>query len=237
MRKILIGAMVLVVFSAFGCAATEQGRREEPPGNARTADDSAAQAIVDRARATFNEFMADPNFPWLREHLKNVKGVLIFPQVLKAGFFLGGSGGNGVLSVRDEKSGDWSQPCFYTVSSVTFGLQIGAEAVEVIMLVMSPKGIEALYTSSFQLGGGLSAAAGFQGGGVKSDITADFLSFVRAKGIFIGMDLEGSVISVRKGLNASYYGKDVTPAGILVQKEAGNEGAAEFLAALKKAAR
>ncbi len=123
------------------------------------------------------------------------------------------------------------------MSSVTFGLQIGAEVVEIIMLVMSPKGLEALYTSSFQLGGGLTAAAGFQGGGVKSDITADFISFVRAKGIFIGMDVEGSVISIRKGLNTAYYGKDVTPIGIILQKQASNKDSADLLAALKKAAK
>lgn len=236
MRKMLTGAMVLMALFALGCASTEQGRKEGAPAYIPASDSSSAQAIVDRAEAAFYGFMADPNFPWFREHLKNVKGVLIFPQVLKAGFLVGGSGGNGVLSVRDEKSGDWSQPCFYTASSVTFGLQIGAEAVEVIMLVMSPKGIEALYTSSFQIGGDISASAGFQGGGVKANVTADFISFVRAKGIFIGMDVEGSVISVRNSLNASYYGKAVTPAGIILQKQASNKGSANLLAALKKAA-
>jgi len=237
MRKVLMGATALGVLLAFGCASTNQGRREEAQAKALASDASEAQAIVERAKATFNDFMVDPNFPWLREHLKNVKGVLIFPQVLKAGFLLGGSGGNGVLSVRDEKSGDWSQPCFYTVSSVTFGLQIGAEAVEIIMMVMSPKAIEALYTSSFQLGGGLTAAAGFQGGGVKSDITADFISFVRAKGVFIGMDVEGSVISVRGSLNKGYYGKDVAPIDIVVHKKASNKDSADLLAAMKKAAK
>jgi len=75
-------------------------------------DAGDAQGIVDKARVTFNGFMRDKNYTWLHTHLKDAKGLLIFPQVLKAGFFLGGSGGTGVLAVRDEKTGDWSQPAF-----------------------------------------------------------------------------------------------------------------------------
>jgi len=90
------------------------------------ADDKAdAQAVVDKAKVTFNEFMADKNYEWFHKNLKNVKGLVIYPQVLKAGFIFGGSGGTGLLVVRDPQTGDWSQPAFYTVGSVTFGLQIG----------------------------------------------------------------------------------------------------------------
>ncbi len=70
----------------------------------------------------------------------HAEGVLIFPQVIKGGFIFGASGGTGVFLARDEKTGDWSEPAFYTLGSVTFGLQIGGEAAEVIMLAMSPEG-------------------------------------------------------------------------------------------------
>jgi len=72
------------------------------------ADTNEAQGTVDKARVTFNGFMHDKNYTWLHEHLRDAKGLLIFPQVLKAAYFIGGSGGTGVLIVRDEKTGDWS---------------------------------------------------------------------------------------------------------------------------------
>lgn len=195
-----------------------------------------AQEIVNQARATFKDFMADENYSWLHEHLKDAKGLLIFPLVLKAGVFVGASGGNGLLLVKDSKTGEWSQPAFYTIGAVSFGLQVGIEGAEVVVLVMTQKAVASLLTSSFKLGGDISAAGGPQGVGVKSDVTAHFISFARAKGIFIGLDLEGPVISVREGLNQAYYGKEVTPEDIIVKNEVHNHRSIELRTALKNAA-
>ena len=203
---------------------------------ALASDAADAQGIVDRARVTFKDFMADESYSWLHEHLKDAQGVLIFPLVLKAGFFVGASGGNGVLLVKDSKTGEWSQPAFYTIGGASFGLQLGIEGAEVVVLVMTQKAVASLLTSSFKLGGDISAAGGPQGAGVKSDVTAHFISFARAKGIFIGLDLEGSVISVRERLNQAYYGKDVTPEDIIVKNEVSNHRSIELRTALKDAA-
>ena len=199
-------------------------------------DAAGAQEIVNKAGATFRDFMFDDNYSWLREHLKDAKGLLIFPLVLKAGFFLGASGGTGVLLGRDSKTGEWSQPAFYTIGAGSFGLQLGIEAAEIVVLVRTQKAIDSLLTSSFKLGGDISATAGPQGAGVKSDVTAHLISFARAKGIFIGLDLEGSVISVRESLNQAYYGRDVTPEDIIVKNEVSNNGSEVLRAALKNAA-
>src|SRR5512143_3437810 len=126
---------------------------------ASASDEADAQAIVDKARVTFDNFMRDKNYGWFHQHLKEAKGLVIFPQVLKAGFFLGGSGGTGVLVVREEK-GEWSQPAFYTIGSVSFGLQIGGAAAEVVMMAMSQTAIDSLLASSFKLGGDTSIALG-----------------------------------------------------------------------------
>ncbi len=200
---------------------------------ARAAEEEDAQAIVDKARVTFNNFMRNKDFGWFHQHLKNAKGLLIYPQVLKAGFIFGGSGGNGVLVVNDK--GNWSEPAFYTIGSVTFGLQIGGEAAEVIMMAMSQKAIDSLYTSSFKLGGDTSIALGPVGIGAKGNITADFVSFAISKGIYAGMNLEGAVVGVRDSLNKAYYGKEVSPVDIIVKKEVSNKGSEELRAALKKA--
>ena len=204
------------------------------PAIAADSDDKA-QGIVDRARVTFNDFMRDKNYTWLRENLKDAKGLLIFPQVIKGGFFIGGSGGTGVLVVKDEKTGDWSQPAFYTIGSVSFGLQIGGEAAEVIMMAMSQKAIDSLFTSSFKLGGDTSISLGPVGIGAKGNVTADFISFAISKGLYAGLNLEGSVVDVRDSLNKEYYGMSVSPVDIIVKKDVVNKGSAELRETIKKA--
>src|SRR5689334_1947644 len=88
------------------------------PGMAAASEKSEAQSLVDKSKGAISDLMNDENFSLLHAYLKNAKAVLIFPQVLKAGFFLGGSGGSGVLLVRNEASGTWSDPAFYTLGSV-----------------------------------------------------------------------------------------------------------------------
>ena len=204
------------------------------PG-AMAADKEDAQGIVDNARVTLSSFMRDKDYGWLNENIKKAKGVLIYPQVLKAGFILGGSGGTGVLLARDSKTGEWSDPAFYTLGSVSFGLQIGGEAAEVILLVMSQKGVDSLLTSKAKLGGDTSIALGPVGAGAKADVTADFISFAKSKGLYAGLNLEGSYVSVRESLNKSYYGKAATPVDITVKRSVSNKGAVPLREELKKA--
>ncbi|MGD2000832.1 MAG: lipid-binding SYLF domain-containing protein [Desulfobacterales bacterium] len=195
---------------------------------APAAAQSDEQLLVDKARITFDSFMTDSNMSWLKEHLKEAKGVLIVPSLLKAGFIFGGSGGSGVLLINDAKKGQWSQPAFYTIGSVSFGLQIGGEAAEVIMMVRTQKAVDKLLTSSFKLGGDTSIAVGPVGGGAKSNVVADILSFSRSEGAFAGLALDGSVITVRDKWNAAYYGKPASPVDILVTHSVSNPGSAEL---------
>jgi len=202
---------------------------------AMAADMEDAQGIVDKARVTLSAFMRDKDYQWLRENIKNAKGVLIYPQVLKAGFILGGSGGTGVLLAKDSKTGEWSDPAFYTLGSVSYGLQIGGEAAEVVVLVMSQKGVDALLTSKFKLGGDTSIALGPVGAGAKANITADFISFAKSKGLYAGLNLDGSYLDVRENLNKAYYGKEATPVDIIVKKSVRNLEAVPLKEELKKA--
>lgn len=200
------------------------------------ADDTVeAQGIVDKAKVTLDTFMGDKNYSWLHENLKNAKGVLIYPQILKAGFILGGSGGTGVFLAKDEKSGDWSQPAFYTVGTVSFGLQIGGEAAETMILAMTQKAVDSLYTSSVKLGGDTSVAMGPVGTGAKSNVMVDFIAFSKSKGAYAGLNLEGSLVSVRDSLNKAYYGSEVSPVQIIVEKKVSNKGSSELRSALQGA--
>lgn len=205
-----------------------------PVQAAYAAEGREARDIVVKSQITFEDFMADKNFTWFQENIRKAKAVLLFPQVLKGGFFWGGSGGTGVLVVKDEKTGEWSQPAFYTIGSVTFGLQIGAEAAEVVMLAMSQKAVDSLYASSLKLGGDIAVAAGPYGAGIKKIVTADFISFAKAKGLYAGLSFEGSGIAVRDKLNKAYYGREVSPVGIILKHEVSNPGSTELLEALKK---
>ncbi len=200
-------------------------------------DKADAQEIVDKAKVTFNSLMHDENYTWLQENFKDARGILIYPQVLKAGFIIGGSGGSGVLLVKYENAKEWSQPAFYTVGTVSFGLQIGGEAAETVILVMNQKAVDSLYTNSVKLGGDMSVALGPVGKGAKADVTADFIAFSRSKGAYAGLNLEGSVVDVRDSLNKAYYGKKVSPVEIIVEKKVSNDGSAELRKALKEAAK
>ena len=133
-----------------------------------------------------------------------------------------------MLVARNEKTGKWSQPAFYTIGSVTFGLQIGGEAAEVIMMARTQRALDSLYSSSFKLGGDTSIAAGPVGAGAKSNVMTDFVSFARTKGAYAGVSLEGAVIKTRDGWNKAYYGKAVRPVDIIVKGAVSNPGSAEL---------
>jgi lipid-binding SYLF domain-containing protein len=117
-----------IVFAAIVAAFTLSAWITATTPALAATDAEEAQALVDKAKITFDSFMRDSEYSYLKENIGKAKGVLIFPQVLKAGFIFGGSGGTGVLVLRDTDKKDWSEPAFYTMGSVTFGLQIGGEA-------------------------------------------------------------------------------------------------------------
>ncbi len=182
------------------------------------------QALVDNANASAKRFSADPDMAWFRDHLDDAEGVLIIPTSIKAGWIIGGSGGSGVMLARRPDI-EWSYPAFYTMGSVTFGLQIGGEVSEIVLVIMSKAGRDAMLTNEFKLGADISVAAGPVGAGAKVQ-TADVLAFSRTKGgLYGGLNLEGAVIATRESWNRSYYGEGVRAIDILVTGTASNPGA------------
>ncbi len=205
-----------------------------PPVNATKA--AKAQVLVDQAVITMKDFMAAEDMDWLRSRIKTAKAVLIIPEMKKAGFVLGGSGGHGVLLAQNAK-GQWSQPAFYSVGSVSFGLQAGIEKSQVIILIRTQKGLDKLYTSSLKLGADTSIAVGPVGGGAASTLKTDLVSFTRAKGAFAGLALDGSVIKVSNKKNSAYYGAKVTPIDIIVSQKVTNTGSAKLRSEIAGAAK
>ena len=187
------------------------------------------QLLVDQARITFKSFMIDKDMAWFRDHMHKAKGFLIIPDLLQGAWFIGGSGGRGVLVVKDKTTGDWSQPAFYTIGSLSIGIQFGGEKSEIIMMVFTQKGLDRLYSSSFKFGGDATIAAGPVGGGAKADVMTDFVSFVRSRGAYAGISLEGAIVKVNDDWDEAYYGKKVSPVGIVEKKLVSNPGSAELL--------
>ncbi len=199
-------------------------------------DPAAVQGLVEKARATLNDFTNDQKITGFREDIDHARGVLIFPEMAKGGLILGGSGGTGVFLVKDEKTGEWSEPAFYTAGSITLGLQFGGETAEVIVAAMTQNAIDSLMSSSFKFGGGeASVAFGPSRAGGRTGKTSDFVVFARSRGIYAGLNLDGVIVTVRDNLNRAYYGKDVTPADILVKRDVSNKMSASLRETLKKA--
>jgi lipid-binding SYLF domain-containing protein len=188
---------------------------------------------------TLETFMADPANKEFQNLIKKAQGVYITPSLLKGAFVVGASGGSGVFLVRDKETGKWMGPAFYTLGGASFGLQAGGQASEVVLLIMTERGVNAFMNSNFKLGADVGIAAGPVGGGVAAEtanLSADILSFSRSKGLFGGLSLEGAVVKVRGAYNEAYYGKKISPSQILLGGRVSNPHAQGLLEEVARAA-
>lgn len=189
------------------------------PGRGLADDASEAKKLIDQAEVTLKNFMNDPDNQGFSKLLDVAAGVYIVPRLTKGAFIFGIEGGNGVVLARDAKTGAWSEPLFYETSAASFGLQAGAQSQEAILLIMSPKGMDRLLSSTVKLGVDGSVAIGPKGGGAQGTF-ADFVSFTRAKGLYAGVSFDGASIRTRDDLNYAYFGEDVRPSDIIIAHKA-----------------
>ena len=221
-RRAALGALVVVALA--GCATDSTVSPSEP------------DLLVADARSTLSNFIRDPDQTWIQDNLSRARAILIAPQVVKAGFIFGGSGGRAVLVARDGRT--WVGPAFYDLATASVGFQVGVEVSEVIIVVMTDKGVNSLLSTSFKIGGDASIAAGPVGAGAKSTVTADLISFARAKGVYGGLNLDGTVVYANTGWNDAFYGRsNLLPPDILIRKTVTSPKAAALLADVTKAAR
>ncbi len=194
--------------------------------NSVFADDREQRDLVDQSRMTLANFLADSSMTWFRDHIQDAKGLFIVPQYMKGALIYGAAGGSGVFVAKDEKTGEWSEPAFFTMGAASFGFQFGAQMSEVVLLVLTQRGVDSLLLGNFKLGADGSVAVGPVGAGISGattpNLSADLLSFVRAKGLFAGVSLEGAVLISRDEWSRAYYGKPVTPTDIVIRREVKN---------------
>ena len=215
-------AMGVLAAAALGGCATQSVSPGEP------------ERLVADARTTLSNFIRDPAQTWIQENLDRARALLIAPQVVRAGFIFGGSGGRGVLVARDGRA--WAGPAFYNLATASVGFQAGVDVSEVIIVVMTDKGFNSLLSTSVKIGGDASIAAGPVGAGARSTVTADLISFTRAKGVFGGLNLDGTVVSTNIPWNDAFFGKsNLLPPDILIRRTVTSPKAAALLADVAKA--
>ena len=178
-----------------------------------------AQHLVDESVATVERFQTIESLQRFSEFLPEAAGLMIFPRILKAGLFVGGEGGNGILMARNA-SGGWSAPAFYTMGTGSFGLQIGAQDTEMIWVIRNPGAVDAILKDQAKFGADAGFTAGVYGVGAEASTTTnlnvDVLAFTNSRiGGYIGVSVEGALIARRQDLNEGVYGADVTPAQIV----------------------
>jgi lipid-binding SYLF domain-containing protein len=181
------------------------------PG-ARAATDE--QNLVDRARITLDDVKRDKEFGNTEQLLRRAKAVMIVPSLFKGGFFVGGEGGTGVLLSRTPNGG-WSYPAFYTMASASFGLQIGAEESELVLIALSDKAKEAFMRDEFKIGADAGLAVVTLGANAEAattaNLNADIVVWASSSGAYGGLTVNGSIIKPRDSYNEAYYGRAASP--------------------------
>jgi lipid-binding SYLF domain-containing protein len=215
----LIAGLAATLFPRAAAAQTEQ------------------QALVDRSTLTLQEMATSSDGAQLTANLKRARAVMICPRLFKAGFILGGSGGGCVLVARGGQ-GSWSAPAFYDMGSGSLGLQAGIQDSELVMVVLTEKGLSALLDSQFKFGADASVAIATIGAGIEGATTAaagaDIVAYSHTRGLFIGASLAGSLLSSRTKWNEAYYGKPLAARQIVIDMQANNPGADPLRAMLAK---
>ncbi len=188
------------------------------------------QKLVVEAEKSLSNFLRDPDMGWLQQNISRSKALIIAPEIVKAGFIFGGSGGRALVVARDPGSGKWVGPAFYVMATASIGFQAGISVSEGVTMVMTDKGFNSLLATSFKMGGDASVAAGPVGAGAKSDLVADLITFNRAKGVYGGLNFDGTIVTAADDWNQAYYGKRSLPPDILVRMSVSNKNADGLLA-------
>jgi lipid-binding SYLF domain-containing protein len=201
---------------------------------------SAREDTVDRLQKSvdvLHVIMATPDKGIPEEVLTSTKCILVVPDLIKGGFVFGGKHGRGVATCRTANG--WSAPAFVSVGGGSWGLQIGIEDVDLVMLVMNDRGLQHLLSSKFELTGEGSVAAGPVGrhasAGTDWKMNTELLTYSRSKGVFAGLTLEGAVVEQDNDSTRAIYGKHMTFRNILSGKATTPRSADAFLKAVSDA--
>lgn len=198
MKTVLVTlAIVLLPFAPF----------DSRIGAQRTSDEIKR---MNEAIMVLDEIMAAADKAIPRGILESAEGIAVFPSLIKGGVIVGGQHGRGILSARDRKNNTWSSPAFLSITGGSFGAQIGAQAIDLVLVVNNQRGLEQLVQNQFKIGADAGVAAGPVGreASASTDIKmrAQILSYSRTRGLFAGVTLNGSTIRQDRDANDRFYG-------------------------------
>jgi len=197
----------------------------------------SAAGRVESSATVLNEIMSAPDKGIPEEILGSAKCIAVVPSLVKGGFIFGGAHGKGMASCRTADG--WSAPAPFSITGGSFGLQIGLQGVDLVMLVMNDKGMQALLSSKFKLGADASAAAGPVGRHAEAStdwkMRAEVLTYSRARGLFAGVTVNGAAIHQDEDATRELYGRLVPFKTILTGAVAAPQGGEPFIAAVRKA--
>jgi lipid-binding SYLF domain-containing protein len=220
---LVLGSVVLIVTSMSWAADDDKGQSDISKRIVKSAD-------------VLNEIMATPDKAIPDKVMDDAKCIAVVPSMVKIALGFGGQHGKGVATCRT--SNGWSAPAPITITGGSWGLQLGGQAIDLVMVVTNDQGMQHLLSSKFKLGADASAAAGPVGrdatAGTDVKMRAEVLTYSRARGIFAGIDLSGAAITQDKDETALLYGKTVPFEDILGGKVTAPQGSEPFLAAVKK---
>jgi len=192
---------------------------------APVAAQSEEAARVRDSTTVLGEIMGADDKGVPRSIMEDAVGIAVFPGLIKAGFIIGGQRGRGVLSVQDEKSGTWSAPAFLTITGGSLGAQIGAQAVDLVLIIMNRRGLEQLIANQFKIGADASAAAGPVGRDASAatdiQLRAQILSYSRTRGLFAGVTVNGSTLRQDRDANERFYGQPYRTRQIVLERLGG----------------
>jgi lipid-binding SYLF domain-containing protein len=213
-ERIVLGASVFCVLSVAGVfAQAEQADR------------------IRNATIVLDEIMTAPDQSIPASVLEKAEAIAVFPSTIKGGFVLSAHRGKGIISVRDRASKTWSAPAFLTVTGGGIGAQIGAQSVDLVLVVMNRRGLENLLQNQFKIGAGGEATAGPVGRSAEAStdiqMRAQILSYSRSRGLFAGVSLNGAAIRQDRDSNEDYYGEPYRTKSIVIEKKAAPPASAE----------
>ena len=187
------------------------------------ADVSKQRKILRTSQLVLEEIQKSPDQQIPMNLVSKAKAIIVFPTMLKAGFFVGARYGKGIASVRAEETGEWGPPAFLFTTGGSFGFQFGAQTIDLILLVMSQRGLEGLLNEQLTLGGDIAISAGPVGRHAEASadvfMQGEIYSYSRSKGLFGGVSLKGTIITSDSDANLTYYGHPYTSKEILLTKQ------------------
>jgi lipid-binding SYLF domain-containing protein len=173
---------------------------------------------IQESVTVFNEIMSAPDKAIPTSVLNKAEGIAVFPGTIKGGFIVGAQHGRGILSARNDARA-WSNPAFMSITGGSIGAQIGAQAVDIVLVIISKRGLQNLVSNEFKIGADAGVAAGPVGreasAGTDVQMRAEILSYSRARGLFAGINLNGSSIRADEDANRKFYGKPFKTADVI----------------------